>query len=443
MRDLPQGSGDDATPGAEPGEADGPTIVQELARLHGELAQREQLGAVMASVVAAITSSGDQQEIMTRVVALAGEAIRADTAYVALLKDRVLKPAYLWRMPAGFASTDIAIGPTPFAALALRGVRPVAIDDCQNHGGLDPELQRRWGVRALLMAPMVVRGELLGGLCFHYTHGVHHFTPSEIAFAQSVAGATSQALQATRLFEQQRRIAVTLQENFIHPLPELQGLELSVVARPASQPELVGGDFSDVFLLDGGHVAVLVGDVAGKGIRAAGLTETVRSTVRAFATVDPSPAFVLQMTNQLLLRREVGEELVTAFLVVLDPLSGRALVASAAHPPAVHLSASSCRLTEVPFGLPLGSFDEDYQNGELQLASDDALVLYTDGVTEARRGGELFGYERLVEAVSRLHGATMEELAREVKAAAVAFAGSLKDDLLVVALRRTGGPNAG
>ena len=441
-RDLPQGSRDDAKPGIEPGEA-GATIAQELTRLRGELAQREQLGAVMASVIAAITSSGDQREIMTRVVALAGEAIRADAAYVALLRDGVLKPAYLWRMPGGFAGTDIAIGTRPFAALAGRGVRPVAIDDCQVHGALDPELQRRWGVRALLIAPMVVRGELLGGLCFHYTRGEHRFTPSEIAFAQSVAGATSQALQATRLFEEQRRIAVTLQENFVHPVPELWGLELSVVAKPAAQPELVGGDFSDVFLLDGGHVAVLVGDVAGKGIRAAGLTETVRSTVRAFAAVDPSPAFVLQMTNRLLLRREVGEDLVTALLVVLDPLSGRARFASAAHPPAVQLSASSCRLTEVAFGLPLGAFDEDYRESELQLIGDDALVLYTDGVTEARRGGELFGYERLVEAVAELRGTTTEELAEGVNAAAVDFAGGLKDDLLVVALRRTGGTSTG
>ena len=144
--------------------------------------------------------------------------------------------------------------------------------------------------------------------------------------------------------ERQRLIAVTLQENFIHPLPKLEGLELSVVSKAASHPELVGGDFSDVFLLDDGSVAILIGDVAGKGIRAAGLTETVRSTVRAFAAVDPSPAFVLQMTNQLLLRREVGEELVTALLVMLDRLSGRALVASAAHPPVVHLSTSTCLL---------------------------------------------------------------------------------------------------
>jgi Stage II sporulation protein E (SpoIIE)/GAF domain len=435
--DVPQDFGDDAMPRVEPTVTGAAALARENAGLRSELAQREQLGAVMASVIATITSIGDQHAIMTKVVALAGEAIGADSSYVALLRGRAWKPAYRWQMPDGFAGTDVAPGRTPPAALGQRPARPVAIDDCENDDRVDPELQRRWGVRAVMMAPMVVRGELLGGIFFHYTGGVHPFSPSEIAFARGVAGATSQALQASHLLEQQRRIAVTLQENFIHPLPELEGIELSVVSRTASQPELVGGDFSDVFLLDGGTVAILIGDVAGKGIRAAGLTETVRSTVRAFAAVDPSPAFVLRMTNQLLLRREVGDELVTALLVVLDRPSGRALVASAAHPPAVHLSASSCRLLEVPFGVPLGSFDEDYENGELRLARDDALVLYTDGVTEARRAGELFGYERLVEAVSGLRGATMADLSQGVCDAAEVFCGRLKDDLQVVALRQT------
>ena len=403
----PEFGHDDAL-GVEPEGTGGSALALENARLRAELARREELGAVMASVVATITSIGDQQEIMTKVVAQAGAALGADSCYIALLKDRAWKPAYLWQLPSGFAGTDIAIGQMPFAALALRAARPVAIDDCEDGDKVDPELRRRWGLRALLAAPMVVRSELLGGLFFHYTGGVHDFSPSEIAFAQSVAGATSQALQAARLLEQQQRIAVTLQENFIHPLPKLEGLELSVISKTAHLPELVGGDFSDVFVVNDHHVAVLIGDVAGKGIRAAGLTETLRSTVRAFAAVDPSPAYVLTRTNRLLLRREVGEEFATAFLVILDTQSGRAICASAAHPPAVHLSDSFCRLLEVPFGVPLGSFDEDYQNAELRLTDDDVLVLYTDGVTEARRGAELFGYERLLEAVSGLRGATMK-----------------------------------
>ena len=425
--------------GVERKDNGGSALALENARLRAELARREQLGEVMATVVAAITSRRDQQEIMTRVVALAGEALDADSSYIALLKGRAWKPAYVWQMPSGLRHKSIPIEQTPFAALALRVGRPVAIDDCRDDQRVDPELQRTWGVRAVMMAPMVVRGELLGGLFFHYRQGPHHFSKSEIAFAESVAGATSQALQAARLFEQQRRIAVTLQENLIHPLPEVEGLELSVVGSTAYEPELVGGDFSDVFLLDSRHVAILIGDVAGKGIRAAGLTETVRSTVRAFAAVDSSPAFVLRMTNQLLLRRDVGEELVTAFLVILDTRSGRAIFASAGHPPPVHLGPSACRLLELPFGVPLGSFDEDYLESRLQLTADDALVLYTDGVTEARRGRELFGYERLVEAVSALRGRTMQELAEGVRDAAVGFAGKLKDDLHVVAFRLIGG----
>ena len=429
---------DDETLGVERKVVGGPALVLENARLRVELARREQLGKVMASVVAAITSVGDRQEIMTKVVALAGVAIGADSSYIALLKDRDWKPAYLWRIPSGFGHKSIPIEQTPFAALALRAGRPVAVDDCRDDEGVDPELQRTWGMRAVMMAPMVVRGEFLGGLFFHYNRGPHHFSKSEIAFAESVAGASSQALQAARLFEQQRRIAVTLQENLIHPLPEVQGLELSVVGKTAYEPELVGGDFSDVFLLDSWHVAILIGDVAGKGIRAAGLTETVRSTVRAFAAVDSSPASILRMTNQLLLRRDVGEELVTAFLVSLDTLSGRTTFASAAHPPPVHLSPSSCQLLELPFGVPLGSFDEDYLDAQLRLTPDDALVLYTDGVTEARHGRELFGYERLVGAVSALRGRSVEELAEGVRDAAVGFSGRLKDDLRVVAFRLVG-----
>ncbi len=426
-------------PGVEPKETGGPALARENARLRAELARREQLGEVMAAVVAAITSRRDQREMMTKVVALAGEALGADSSYIALLKRGAWKPVHVWQMPSGLRHKSIPIGLTPFAALALQAGRPVAVDDCTDDQRVDPELQRTWGVRAVMMAPMVVRGEFLGGLFFHYGQGPHHFSKSEIAFAESVAGATSQALQAARLFEQQRRIAVTLQENLIHPLPEVEGLELSVVGSTAYEPELVGGDFSDVFLLDSRRVAILIGDVAGKGIRAAGLTETVRSTVRAFAAVDSSPAFVLRMTNQLLLRRDVGDDLVTAFLVTLDTRSGRTIFASAAHPPPVHLGPASCRLLELPFGVPLGSFDEEYLESRLQLTPDDALVLYTDGVTEARRGRELFGYDRLVEAVSAMRRRTVEELAEGVRDAAVGFSGRLKDDLHVAAFRLVGG----
>ena len=149
---------------------------------------------------------------------------------------------------------------------------------------------------------------------------------------------------------------------------------------------------------------MLIGDVAGKGVRAAGLTETVRSTVRAFAAIDTSPAFILAKTNELLLRFDPDEPHVTAFCAVLDPHTGHLSYASAGHPAPVHLGAFSCVPLDVTFGPPLGTFERPYANAHAMLTLEDYLVLYTDGVTEARCDGELFGERRLLES-SRACGA--------------------------------------
>ena len=170
-------------------------------------------------------------------------------------------------------------------------------------------------------------------------------------------------------------------------------------------------------------------------MRAAGLTETVRSTVRAFAAVDPSPAFILGKTNELLLRFDPDEPHVTAFCAVLDPHTGHLSYASAGHPAPVHLGAFTCRPLEVAFGPPLGSFECPYADAHAMLTLEDYLVLYTDGVTEARRDGELLGEQRLLEIVGGLRGRSAQEVAEGVRDAALAFAGRLRDDLQVVVLR--------
>ena len=134
-------------------------------------------------------------------------------------------------------------------------------------------------------------GAVLGASCLTTRSGTPSATGSRVR--SQARGIGSLALANARLYEEQQRIAPTLQENFLHELPTVAGLELGMVTKTANEPELVGGDFSDVFVLDDTHVVVLIGDVAGKGVRAAGLTETVRSTVRALAAVDSSPAFIL------------------------------------------------------------------------------------------------------------------------------------------------------
>jgi PAS domain S-box-containing protein len=238
-----------------------------------------------------------------------------------------------------------------------------------------------------------------------------------------------------KLYEQQRSIATTLQQSFIHPLPKLAHVELGLVEAPAWEPGLIGGDFWDLFELPDRRVVALVGDVAGKGVTAAALTETVRSTMRAFAQVDGMPAFILRKTNEMLLARDSEELFVTALVLVLDPMTGHLSVASAGHPAPVLLASRSCSILEPPYGSPLGSFVCNYASADFRLASDDCLLLYTDGVTEARQGRELFGERRLLETVRELRGRSCEEIAQAVRQAAESFGGKLWDDLDALVLR--------
>ena len=140
-----------------------------------------------------------------------------------------------------------------------------------------------------------------------------------------------------RMLAAEKSVAVTLQKHYIHALPEIAGLELALVTETAHHRNLVGGDFHDVFRLPDGKVLLLIGDVAGKGVEAAGLAETVRIAARATALVSPSPEEILRNVHRLVADDD-SDEFVTALVVTLDLSTGEAMLASAGHLPPVHLS---------------------------------------------------------------------------------------------------------
>jgi phosphoserine phosphatase RsbU/P len=166
------------------------------------------------------------------------------------------------------------------------------------------------------------------------------------------------------------------------------------------------------------------------------LTETVRSAVRALTLVLTSPEQVLAAVNRLLLQRD-GEfgDTVTVLLARLEVGRGEVSLASAGHPPPVHISANGCDLLELPYGLPLGAFDLPYTVAHVRPAAADMLVLYTDGLSDARRGNESFGEQRLVETLVTLRGLALEQLTASLGAAVLLFASGLEDDLPILTLR--------
>jgi PAS domain S-box-containing protein len=303
---------------------------------------------------------------------------------------------------------------------------------------LPPEVVSRaqgMGVRLALWVPIMWKDEFHGFVALDEPYERRDVSAREVELVEAICAQAATAMVNSRLHDEQRYIATTLQQSLMHPLPEIAGLELAAASRAAFEPALIGGDFHDVFALPDGRVLITIGDVMGKGVAAAGLTETVRSALRTASLIDPDPAFLLKMGNRLL--RDDSEQLATALVLVMDPLTRQMLMASAGHPPPIRIFQDGpSRLVPLRFGAPLGAFDYPYvAQGIVMPDLGDTLILYTDGVTESRRSGELFGEQRLLETAERLRGEPLPSLIGGILDEVERFADQLHDDQQLLAVR--------
>ena len=241
---------------------------------------------------------------------------------------------------------------------------------------------------------------------------------------------------------QLRELVRTLQASLLPPRPPaIPGMEVAVRHRPGSPGLSVGGDFYDVFRLRGDAWGVAIGDVCGKGAQAAALTALARYSLRGAAMHAESPAAVLGEVNETLLEDQTLGERFCALVyarVEHDWCGAWVTLAAAGHPLPLVLRSSGWVDVRGQHGGLLGLFDDvELSEDRVGLGPGDAIVLCTDGVSEARDArGELFGDERLFAVLSAHAGWPAERIASEVVDQAVAFsAGPQCDDIAVVVLR--------
>jgi serine phosphatase RsbU (regulator of sigma subunit) len=312
-------------------------------------------------------------------------------------------------------------------------------DELLEQAGLDDEqlqLIRDVGLRSVMIVPMRVGERVLGAITFASADSERRFDEDDLDFAEGVARRAAVAIENARLYTERNRIAKTLQESLLpERLPDLPGWELEASYAAGERGSDVGGDFYDVFEVEGGFMVVL-GDVTGRGVAAAALTAMVRHTARTGAQFDARPAAILALVNRVLCDQS-GLAPVT---LVCARVEGRQItLASGGHPLPV-LRRAGGSLERPGFNdLLLGVIrDEHWDEHSSRVEPGDAILFYTDGVTDTPGADERFGESRLMKVVEGAGGSPAALLAATEGALMAFRQRDVSDDRALLALRFIG-----
>ena len=300
-------------------------------------------------------------------------------------------------------------------------------------------LIRTLGMTSAMMVPMRVRDRVFGVISFVSAESGRRFTDADLRLAEDLALRAATAVENARLYRARTKIAQTLQASLLPPLlPEVSGVEAGALYRPAGEEHEVGGDFYDLFATTEDHWFAVIGDVCGKGAEAAAVTALARYTIRAAAAQNNSPAAILSWVNEAMLRED-STRFCTIAVAHLDRSAAttRLTVAVGGHPSPIVLRADGSVETAGAGGTLIGLVnDPRLAETTTELAPGDAVLLYTDGVTEAEAPRRVWTSEELEAVVAAAAGATAQELVDRVADAALTdLQAPPRDDVAMLALR--------
>jgi serine phosphatase RsbU (regulator of sigma subunit) len=312
--------------------------------------------------------------------------------------------------------------PTSLVGAAFPGTAPIRSGDVT----ADPRYGQRAPfhglppghppVKSFLALPITtIGGTVLGSMYFGHSEP-NRFTERDEQIVKGIAGQAASAMDNARLYRLERETAVELQNSLLPAYPpQLAELEIAFTYLPGAQGTQVGGDWFDVIPLSGGRVALVIGDVMGRGIRAAAIMGQLRTAVRAYAVMDLPPGQIMHLLNRLVCTMPasaassstalnalsatgshpagigalaasddgIAEQIATCVYAVYDPAEEVLTWASAGHmPPALITPQGSASLLEDDLGMPLGIEEAVFDEKVQPLAGGSRLLLYTDGLVE-------------------------------------------------------------
>ncbi len=283
----------------------------------------------------------------------------------------------------------VTFGPERATTQAVSLARPLLLSDARGPGlrrlardETGARVLESAGVHSALVTPLIARGEVLGALTLLRTGGSRAFDEDDRDLAAELSARAAISVDNARLYTRERNTALTLQRSLLPQVPEDRAdIDIAYRYRPAVSE--VGGDWIDVLRLSGHRFGLVVGDVMGKGVRAAAIMGQLRSTIRALARMGVPPAELLGHLDDI--AEFLGDSIATCLYAVCDPRAGWCEMAGAGHlPPVLVRPDGRGELLQLPEAVPLGVGGVPFRSARWALEPGATLALFTDGLVEER-----------------------------------------------------------
>ncbi|MBB3726990.1 SpoIIE family protein phosphatase [Nonomuraea dietziae] len=394
------------------------TPQREAEEMRGRLT--DQLGAAalrtarLQGATAMLAEALTVEQVVQVIIDVGRTALAADRSAVALLDlDRaVLKLVNGGGVPEvpGATGEEVPLSHSSVLTMAVNSRRPVFAESPESlkaqllDAGGDEEVLNGFlatsDERAWVGLPLLAAGRALGALRFSFTRP-QKISQEDGVFLEALAGQCALAVERATLFEREHKTAETLQRSLLPDrLPVVKGLELAQRFRSGSRHVQVGGDWYDAFVLQDGRVAAVVGDVMGKGVKAAAGMGRIRNAMRALALTNPPPAAVLGGLDRVFDATEEEEQVTTLAYMVVEPGTGEGTLALAGHPPPVLVSPQGTAvLCDAEPGTPLG-WPTTRKQFRFVVPPGHTAVLYSDGLVENRKRGLDAGLSEICSVVT-------------------------------------------
>ncbi len=317
------------------------------------------------------------------------------------------------------------------------GKEPTFVSDMRENNDLRQEVFSKLG-HSFLSVPIYTKNKQIGAIIILYNNVEKKINLSRIDFHKKLASSIALARENSVLYEGEKRVAETLQHTLLKIPQELDDVDFYTTYHSASiDLARVGGDFFDIFEIQNNTIGILIGDVSGKGLPAATLTSQIKSAVKAYAFKFRSASKVVELANDFIIRTSDLDTIVTLFFGILDKGTGILHFCSAGQPEGIVRRKNDIEILHSK-SPALGIYNFfTFIDEEIILHRGDTLIIYTDGVIEARNENEFFGSGRLKEITKNTSNPSPKRLCVAIDQKVMAFSRSiLKDDFALLAISR-------